>query len=405
MYFPTSTVTALTPAFSTTWDITAQALRRQTSTVKQNTAIVAGQSVSETLTTVVDVLDRQYVSAQQIPSARTIGTGSVSAVIRIVESNAAANGMLQLVIRVVSADGTVERGVLHAGATQTSVVATVGAQNEEIGTTASTRIWNGIQLSSVACQANDRIVIEIGWRATNTVSTSYTTTRTWGDPTATADYALTSGLTTSLCPWVEFTEDLFTHDAGASLSGVGSLTVGAVVSKTAAASMTGVSSLTAGATVEANVVQAAATLAGTGSLTAGASQVHVGGAVSMAGQGHLVVGGVVIKSAAVAFSATADMTVAGVRGLVGTVVMSVNGTLTVGATLAHAAAVVLVGTGVLVAGVSSGQGMAVSMAGVGSLIATAHLTITHPPDEGVTFYIGGASIELLPDITPYAGDQ
>ncbi len=210
LYLPAGTTTALTPAFSSAWEVTAQAVRRACSTTKQNTTIVAGSAVSETLAAnPTDALDRQYVSSNTIPSARTIA-GTMSAVIRCSESVVAADGFLQLVVRVFSSDGLTERGVLYAGATQTAVVTTAGAQNQEMtASTADTRIWDAIALSPVAAQAGDIIVIEIGWRATNTSTTSYTTARRWGDPTATADHALTAAVATELCPWVEFSDNPF----------------------------------------------------------------------------------------------------------------------------------------------------------------------------------------------------
>lgn len=202
----------VTPAYGSQWDVVPALVKRiGTLTSKSNTTIAAENDAdfAETSATVVNVLHRQYVG-QQFGVAQTI-SGTVSAVIRTAETSAqggTADASLQLVVRVVSSDGTIERGVLYAGHTA-ALNATVGALGEEIPTTAASRIIPGVTLASLAVLATDRLVIEFGHRAHNTITTAVGCRLSYGDPTATSDFTLTSGTTTSLVPWVEFSQDLF----------------------------------------------------------------------------------------------------------------------------------------------------------------------------------------------------
>lgn len=179
---------------------------RPCDTVKSNAAVSTAARTKGSTTAWHDRLDVQYVSVKAL-AAQTITAGTFSAVWRTVESVATADFYQQIVIRVMSGDGLTERGTLFGGETLTAVSATVGAQNEEISTTSSTRIKNAISTTQVVAQAGDRIVIEVGCRGGGTVTT-VTFNNRFGDPTASGDFALTSGLTTDICPWVELSNNL-----------------------------------------------------------------------------------------------------------------------------------------------------------------------------------------------------
>jgi hypothetical protein len=73
--------------------------------------------------------------------------------------------------------------------------------------TVATRIRAQTAVTAVTTQPGDRIVVEIGGKAT-APSTSATYTMRQGDSAAT-DFALTSALTTDLNPWCEFSKDLY----------------------------------------------------------------------------------------------------------------------------------------------------------------------------------------------------
>ena len=98
---------------------------------------------------------------------------------------------------VVKPDGT-SRGVLklqHATATEYPLIAS-----------AATRIHSAISLTSVAALSGDRIVMEIGLHGVTPAAEAIQMRS--GDPTATADFALTSALTTDLDPWFELSQTL-----------------------------------------------------------------------------------------------------------------------------------------------------------------------------------------------------
>lgn len=206
-YLPASGAAAVSPAYGSLWNTTAAASRIKMVAAKSNTALAAVDVAEAVATGNYDVLIRQFVSD---PIAAGKISGYVTAVIRSLESNAAADDILNISIRVVSNDGATVRGWLVPCTPYTSLVATVGSINEEFPTASATRIINALPLNVVNATVNDRIVVEIGYRALNTATTSRTGTLTFGDPTATGDSALSSGTTTSEVPWVEFTDNLFT---------------------------------------------------------------------------------------------------------------------------------------------------------------------------------------------------
>jgi len=124
-------------------------------------------------------------------------TGTSSIVVRGLEAAAADDLHLAYALRVMQGDTTTERGTLI----------TQGATATEFTTSAQTRIFSAQALSSVAALAGDRIAIDIGFHGL-TPQSGATGTLRFGDPTGTADFALTSGLTTDLCPWVELSQTL-----------------------------------------------------------------------------------------------------------------------------------------------------------------------------------------------------
>ena len=99
--------------------------------------------------------------------------------------------------------------LLHPDTTFTSLLSVTAADYDTAyPATAATRIGNAVALASVSSQNNDRLVVEMGINATTLVASCRNVTMTDGDVSATADYALTSGLTTSLDPWIEFSGTL-----------------------------------------------------------------------------------------------------------------------------------------------------------------------------------------------------
>jgi hypothetical protein len=71
---------------------------------------------------------------------------------------------------------------------------------------AATRIQTAAAVTSFACAAGDRIVLEVGIHGV-TPANEVMQMR-WGDPTVGADFALTAALTTDLTPWMELSDNL-----------------------------------------------------------------------------------------------------------------------------------------------------------------------------------------------------
>jgi hypothetical protein len=121
---------------------------------------------------------------------------TVSMVIKCAESAAQVDSHLAYVVRVVSGDGATIRGVIglfHATSTEfPTSIATIATRIHDA------RVDGASNFSS---QVGDRIIVEIGVHG---VTPSLAQVQmNLGDPSATGDYALTAGLTTDLCPWVE----------------------------------------------------------------------------------------------------------------------------------------------------------------------------------------------------------
>ncbi|QDY06162.1 hypothetical protein FJK98_02450 [Micromonospora sp. HM134] len=196
-----------TAGFGAAWDRTASAWRLSAATTKGATTPLSTTGTDypkDGPAAGYNVLQAQFVSA---PLAAQTISGTFSAVVRAGESASAADASLQVVIRAVSADGGAERGVLYPGHTA-ALTATADVIGQELGTTAATRIVPaGTALSPLAVQAGDRLVVELGVRFHGT-NTGVNAFMQLGDAAATADHTLTSGATTSLCPWVELTADL-----------------------------------------------------------------------------------------------------------------------------------------------------------------------------------------------------
>lgn len=199
---------AVSPAFGSLWAQTTNAFRRLLATTKgatTPTSTTSGDFTKTGSTSNWDVAQFQFTS-DTLDVAQTI-TGTWSGVLRLGETAAAADLSLQATLRVVSLDGTVERGVLYAGHAA-ALNATAGALGQEAGTTAATRlIPAGTALSSVAAQPGDRIVLEVGTRS-HVATTGQGAFIQFGDNSATADHDLTAGATTSLVPWVELSQTL-----------------------------------------------------------------------------------------------------------------------------------------------------------------------------------------------------
>lgn len=150
------------------------------------------------ITTTQDILGLQFVS---LPIPPQILTGTVSLVIRCSENATTNNATLATVIRVVSQTGAVRSTLFSVFGTGTEYALTASS---------ATRIVSAQAITATTTQPGDRLVVELGTRATGPTAAGSFIMR-YGN-NATSDFALTEGLTTDLNPWVEFSQDIWDND-------------------------------------------------------------------------------------------------------------------------------------------------------------------------------------------------
>ncbi len=203
-YLPGNAAPGVSPAFDAAWDFVSGADRSVLRGGKLfGITPVARASGTETSTSPVNVLNRQFVSAPLVGD-QTI-SGTVDAVARVYESNAAADMRSQMVVRVVSNDGLTVRGTLWAADNADTLRtewptsgSTVGKHFPQSGVTGT--------LTPVNALAGDRIVVELGSRAHNTVATAYSNGIYFGD--SAVDFSGAESQNANASPWVEFSQTL-----------------------------------------------------------------------------------------------------------------------------------------------------------------------------------------------------
>jgi len=207
IYLPASSAApTITPAVGAGWTATAPTgfVRVRGSTTKTATALADHTSAGGTATSPSTAVFRQYIVGPL--SAQTI-SGSITGVIRGLESATQQNGTVAINIRQVSSAGAHVNDLLAVSASDNTA-----ATPPEFGTTAATRRFQDaaeavtLTLTSRTFTDGQYLVIEIGTRKSDT-STTRTATLRFGDSAAT-DFAHTDGLTTDLNPWVEFSANL-----------------------------------------------------------------------------------------------------------------------------------------------------------------------------------------------------
>ena len=196
-YLPASGTPPLSAlAKNAAWELETGIVRLPTKITKQNTAL-ATSTRTWPATTTQQWCWYQYQSEQLLAAYSWTTADTVSMVLgKLAETTTAGDTHLNYNIRVVSQDGTVIRGIIGA------LQATAGSEFLLIAA-AATKIFNAATTGATnfSSQIGDRIIIEIGVHGV-TPALENIQFRI-GDPTATADFALTAGLTTDLCSWVE----------------------------------------------------------------------------------------------------------------------------------------------------------------------------------------------------------
>lgn len=216
LYLQGSGTPAATPAFSAGWNSAASAAvrpMRTALTVGSGTTNSTDTSLTETSATAgYNRAKRQHISDEVLPTAMTVGGSgnTLTVVLAGLESNAAADAYLQVRAKIVSSDGSTVRGMLYDGQTATVVSATSTDPNYEFGTSLATRVLT-VATNAVSALAGDRIVVELGYVACNTVTTSYGAQFRINDQSSTDMAATVDGTdyASARC-YVEFSDTIFT---------------------------------------------------------------------------------------------------------------------------------------------------------------------------------------------------
>src|SRR5439155_17441528 len=149
----------------------------------------------------------QYVSP---PLAAQTSSGTAKCYMQCQERQVADDARSQIVLRVVSNDGSVVRGVLYAGDT--------GALSHEWATTYTNRQYppsGPMTLSSVVASAGDRLVVELGFRSHAGVTNNDAMRLVFGDLLSSADLPEDESTTAqTFDPWIEFSNPLTLAQSG-----------------------------------------------------------------------------------------------------------------------------------------------------------------------------------------------
>lgn len=210
-----------TPAIAGQWESQVANFIRQplrSATRATNASGIYTFTVSESDTAIHDQCCGQFISVPLLPQQIS---GQVHGIwmTRMAGSTYAIG--TQLIIRVVSYDGTVVRGTLYGPLVYQTTTTTAGLSSRQFAlTTEASRFLPGNpgagtpDLTPLWVYHGDRLVVEIGARATNTVSTVRTADPQIQTQNTFTDGALQEDLTGSnFNTWIEFSQDI-AFDAG-----------------------------------------------------------------------------------------------------------------------------------------------------------------------------------------------
>jgi hypothetical protein len=151
----------VSPAYDAGWEATGDAIRRLLARADEWSAVASGTQIIAPN----GVANRDYLFWQGVSSpiaAQTI-SGTLTGLIVVREDATGNDARAQVVAKVVSADGSTVRGTL--------IAMDAGALANEFSSSFAAREFprsTATTISSVAAQAGDRIVIEVGFRAHGT---------------------------------------------------------------------------------------------------------------------------------------------------------------------------------------------------------------------------------------------
>lgn len=214
-YLPSSGSPPVTPpALPSGWvDQSPAHYNAPAPTAKSNTALT-DIAVTDSTSSATNVAVGCFVS--DLLAAQTV-SGTVSAVVMAFGSVSAADDSLNVGVYLIAGDGSAVKSTLYAGhADALQSVNAVGALGQEFDSGQfETRIIPATALTSQSAASGDRLMILVGYRTHDVSATARASSLRVGDPSTTADQALTADLTSNLAPWVELSATL-TFAGGAS---------------------------------------------------------------------------------------------------------------------------------------------------------------------------------------------
>jgi hypothetical protein len=209
-YLPASGTPPLASlAVDSQWEYSNGISRLPCFTSKQNTALATTIMQPPTVTGTYQWVWFQYQSQHLQTDYTWTTTDTVSVVIgKCAETTTSGDAHLAYSVRVVNWDGSIVRGTIglyHATSSELPLTAN-----------AATRIHNARVngATNFNSYAGDRIIIELGLHVVTPAIENMQMRK--GDPTAIADFALTAGLTTDLCPWVRLSRTVTLGDTSSS---------------------------------------------------------------------------------------------------------------------------------------------------------------------------------------------
>lgn len=200
LYLHASGSPIVSPAFDAGWEQTGQATRLPMDVKPQQgprTALANSSTITVPITTTQQILCYQFISNQVFLPVLLGADVTFSMVVRVLEAATSANAFLAYVLRAVRADGQLFLGTLASSMTNAGT---------EFSTSAQTRIFSAIALTATQISQPWRLVLDLGAHAQAPSAAQSYTMRVGTN--AASDFALTSGLTTDLNPWIELNEDL-----------------------------------------------------------------------------------------------------------------------------------------------------------------------------------------------------
>jgi hypothetical protein len=192
-------LTAVAPTYTPAtrrgaWDNTTTTVAMKLGEARAGTNTTSARAETSNVNN-YDVFLGRWISDEDLIKTAGVISGSMLSCIARQESNTAANMYKHVHVYVTVGSSDVVRGTLITDDIGPVEWSTTMTANEDT-----------VVVSDVAVQPGDRIVVEVGYRAVNTSTTSYTGTIRYGG-TATTDLVDNDTTNaTSRSPWVEFTD-------------------------------------------------------------------------------------------------------------------------------------------------------------------------------------------------------